>query len=95
MVKFIFSNKLKFVMDEEDISVPATTVVPFIDTSGDATSKYHSFEFVSINYILEVRLFRNPNFRERNWWWPLFSEMSVCIGDSLGKFWDIPLEVKS
>lgn len=36
-------------------------MVPFIDTQQiDSTSKYHSFEFVSINYILEGGVFLEP-----------------------------------
>lgn len=36
-------------------------MVPFIDTQQiDSTSKYHSFEFVSINYKLEGGVFLEP-----------------------------------
>lgn len=53
-VKLITGDKVITVMAEEDISVPITALVPFIDTQQlDSTSKYYSFEFVFVKYILE------------------------------------------
>lgn len=44
-------------MSEEDIPIPAS-MVPFIDSKQiDSASKYHSFKFVSINYIVESTTF--------------------------------------
>lgn len=60
-VKFISGNKLIIVTTEEDTSVPTTVVVPFINTQQlDSASKYHSFEFVSVNYIPEGGAFLEP-----------------------------------
>lgn len=45
-------------MPEEHILVQASTMVPFIDSyQTDLAYKYHSFEFVSINYIPAGRTF--------------------------------------
>lgn len=55
---FIAENKLLSVMAEEEIPIPASTMVLFIDTQQvDLASKYHSFELVSINYISEGKDF--------------------------------------
>lgn len=41
-------------MAEEDLTVPLPTFVPFIkEQQTDHASKYHPFEFVLVNYILE------------------------------------------
>lgn len=54
-VKFILGNKLITVMVEEDIPMPVATMILFINTQQlHSTSKYHSFEFISRNYILEA-----------------------------------------
>lgn len=66
-VKFISGNKLITVMVEEDIPMPASIVVPFIDTQQtDSASKYHSFEFASVNYILEGKVFLEPKLSRKN-----------------------------
>lgn len=58
-VKFISGNKT--VMVEEEIRVPASTMVPFINTHQvDPASRYHSFDFVSVNYIPEGKTFLEP-----------------------------------
>lgn len=41
-------------MGEEDLTVRYSTLVPFIEAQQtDHASSYHSFEIVSVNYILE------------------------------------------
>lgn len=54
-------------MAEDDIPVPASTLVPFIGSQKmDSAFKYHSFEFVLINNIPEGRAFLEPKrFRNR------------------------------
>lgn len=48
-------------MVEEDICVPASTMVPFIVAQQvDPTSKYHFFKFVTTNYILEDGVILEP-----------------------------------
>lgn len=60
-VKFKSGNKVITVMIEEDILVPASSMVPFNDTQQmDSTSKCHSSEFVLINYKLEGKVFLEP-----------------------------------
>lgn len=45
-------------MDKEDILVPVSNRVPFNDTHQvDSAPKYHSFEFVSVNDIPEIKTF--------------------------------------
>lgn len=57
-VKFISANKLITIIAEEDTPLPASTMVPFIDTQQlDTVSRYHSFEFVTGNYISEGGIF--------------------------------------
>lgn len=48
-------------MTEEDVTVPASAIVPFIDMQlVNPASKYHSLEFVSINNIPEDGFFFEP-----------------------------------
>lgn len=48
-------------MAEEDILMSASIMVTFIDTHQvDLTSKYHSYEFVSVNYTFEGKTFLEP-----------------------------------
>lgn len=61
-VKFILGNKLVSVMGEEDIPILASVMVPFID-SRQVDPAYHSFEFVSINYLLKGNS-SNPSIQE-------------------------------
>lgn len=45
------------------LPIPASTIVPFIDTQWmDSTSKYHSFKFISINYLAKGRVFLEAKF---------------------------------
>lgn len=45
-------------MAEEDRILPASTMVPCIDAQQvDHAFRYHSFKFVTINYITEPRQF--------------------------------------
>lgn len=51
--EFILGIRLISVMDKEDLIVPTSTMVPFIDAQQvDHASRYHSFKFVSFNYTL-------------------------------------------
>lgn len=48
-------------MEEEDIPIFASTMVPFLNAQQvDPTSKYHSFEFIIVNYIPEGGVFLEP-----------------------------------
>lgn len=48
-------------MVEEDIPVPASTMVPFINSQQvGSASKYHSLELVSFNYISDGKTFLEP-----------------------------------
>lgn len=57
--KFISRNKLESVMATEDIPVPASIMVPIIDSQQvDAASKYHSFEYTKGQDFLRTKLSR-------------------------------------
>lgn len=44
-------------MTEEDLTVPALTMVLFINPQQvDPTSRYHSFKFVLVNYIFNGKV---------------------------------------
>lgn len=60
-VKFISVSKLIIIIVMEDIHMPASIMVSFIDRQQvDSTSKCHSFEFMTVNCILEGVIFPEP-----------------------------------
>lgn len=65
--KFILGNKLISVMAEEDLTIPASALVPFMMLNRLAmhASRYNSFEFefVSVNNIPKDKLISSLSYR--------------------------------
>lgn len=86
-------------MAEDDFTVPASTMVPLINAQQiDHASKYHTFKYLSVNYVLYGKVMPKPK----------LSRTELMVGHSLidwqhemwtglGKFKDeilAPIEVK-
>lgn len=77
-------------MAEEDINVPASTMVSFFDTQQvDPTSKNHSFQFMTVNYIPEGGIFLEGKLsRTKLMIGRYFMKKRYERGTGLGKFGD-------
>lgn len=85
-------------MAVENLTMPSSTLVPFIEAQQvDHTSRYHLFEFVSINYIPKGRLSLTQNCQPSLW----SVDTSKTANTNLLQVYEntdwilVPIEVKS